>query len=114
MAYYADPAGQKLQASLRNLGFRNDIFSSVQTKAVINWRKECAERRMKEAVLIPECMKIANEEVTKLEWTDECFESFVFKMFSGADISQLESFYTRYRSSRNRTAFFLRFVKYEL
>lgn len=114
MTYLAEPSGQRLQATFRNLGYKNEIFQATNKKSVQLWLKECQRRRHEEEELVPICLKIIDEEVRRLAWGDECFDAYVLKMFKGADISQLQSFYSRYNRTRNRTAFFLSFVRNEL
>lgn len=114
MVTWAHPQMYKSRYMLASNGL-SDTISSYETKnSVTKYLKEVKKNKEKKRVLYPKCMCLVESELHNLQWADECFESYVLKMFSGADLSQLKSFYSRYQRMSNKTAFFLRFCRDEL
>jgi hypothetical protein len=111
----ADPSGQALYKKLSYLGITGYVGDMIFSKAVRSYLKEVRTKREKDRELRPRVMDIVCRELCSLEWVDNCFCEHVEKMFTGADISQIEAFYSRYqRSGNKRTSFFLYFITYEL
>jgi hypothetical protein len=99
---------------LSSAGLSDSIDSAFESDAVTKYIKQCRKKRERAKELAPICLNIARREVLRLQWNDECFEQFVIKMFRGADVSQLENFYSRYKRVTNKKLFFLNFVRNEL
>lgn len=114
MVRYAHPSGFRTTYFLASVGLSDSVDTALQSDVVTRYLKQCNKRRARIKKLCPECLCIAKKEVRKLEWGDECFENFVMKMFGGADVSQLENFYSRYNRVANKTLFFLNYVRNEL
>lgn len=109
MVLYSDPAIQSLQ---REYGSR--VIDRDQRTLVQKYLAQCRKRRDRARFLCPACMEIVAHEVESLGWGDECLMAFCHKMFSGADVSQLENFYRRYNKTKHKTSFFLLYVRNEL
>ncbi len=114
MFRYADPSVNRLSMEASIHGFGSEVYSKDQLNVVRKYLAYCKKRKEKAELLCPACMKIVLEEINMLKWSDECFKDYVSRMFSGADISQLESFYSRYSRTKKKTIFFLNFVRNEL
>lgn len=114
MIMYADPSVQKIERALSSGEYGHGVVYKDRKTVVAKYLEQCKRRRERERNICPACMEIVIDEVDRLGWGDECLMEFITKMFSGADISQLESFYRRYSRTKSKTTFFLNFVRNEL
>lgn len=113
MIYLADPSFQPMQRAIMESGIGSAEITEKR-HAVARYLAQYRKRKDKARVLCPICMDIIEHEVKSLGWGDECFLEFCRRMFTGADVSQLDNFYSRYSRSRNKTMFFLGYVRHEL
>jgi|GEM_PF-5032154 len=114
MTRMADPASQRVEMVMRGIELGDTIYQHVTSTSVLKYLKECHRKKEKLQMYAPACQEIAKLEIGNLQWTDECFKAYVAKMFCGADVSQLEYFYRKYKATKHQTAFFLQFVRHEL
>lgn len=114
MVTWAHPQMYKSRYILASHGLSDTIATPASKTSVAKYLKEVKKNKEKKRVLYPKCICLVESELHNLSWADECFEDYILKMFAGADLSQLKSFYSRYQRMSNKTAFFLRFCKDEL
>lgn len=115
MEHFSDPSESRTITIIRDLELGRQTIEKFRNTSVSRYLEDHKRKNKKETVLRPDCMVIAESELLKLQWSDECLKQWVKNMFMGADVSQLESFYNRYlHTRRNKTTFFLMFVKDEL
>ena len=114
MVTWAHPQMYKSRYVLTSRGLSDSILTDETKTSVTKYLKEVKKNKEKKRVLYPKCICIIESELHGLEWADKCFCDYVLKMFSGADLSQLKYFYSRYQRMSNKTAFFLRFCRDEL
>ena len=109
-----DPYNARLVNILNADGYGTGIAEHQKETAVKKYLCNCHKKKQRREQLMCCCMDIVTLELERLQWNDKCFEDWVKRMVQGADVSQLEYFYSRYRISRNKNVFFLGFVINEL
>lgn len=115
MEHFSDPSESRTDTIIRDLELGRGIFEKMRRGVVFKYLKDHKKKLQKGIELRPECLMIVKNELGNLKWKDECLEKWVINMFMGADVSQLESFYCRYNNTkRNKSSFFLMFIKNEL
>ena len=114
MIRIADPASQSLNRMIFNLGIGSAITNDGKINAVRKYLDNQKKKREKMQQLCPACLEMVRQQFSQMSWVDSCFENYVVEMFAKADVSQLETFYHRFKSARDKNQFFLSFVKYEL
>ena len=113
MILYADPSSQRLTRVLSGMELGRG-FQKGGEGVVSKYLCRCRRLRERRENILATCLEIVTEELKILKWKDKCFEDWVLRMISDADVSQLEYFHSHYKTSRNKNTFFLGFVINEL
>jgi len=115
MEHFSDSSESRTDIIIRDLELGREVLDGIRNTAVTKYLMDHKRKLEKEVKLKPECLMIAEHELSNTKWADECLKKWVKDMFFGADLSQLESFFSRYsHTKRNKTSFFLSFIKNEL